>query len=289
MESALNAITIFVAPLFLGGLIILFGTRLGFVFSEFFGWRSILSLFLILVVASAAVGNPAGWVTLVAFLIIIGVSATRFFTGPIAGSQILFTGFYDVPKPDGRLSRTGLAKTLDADFLNVFEGAIRNHGIQNHSPIAVRAFTPPALIHSWCNDNRFTRLVSRYSDRGLGTVWGVVDAGGITSLNVKLNRRLSARNPKAQEQVDRVVKILNSSDLLPGQKSRYLATVLAAIWCQSFCNDIAYRGDWEAARSIATESRRMIERALHEVEANPRQKRALTLLSKCYCQTHAFQ
>jgi len=205
--------------------------------------------------------------------------------GPKGAAEILFFGFYDVSQKAGYLTRTRLSKRLDAEFFGVLESCVRNHAVQDYQLIPVLDFRPPGFIHRWCDRERFSRIATSYSDKALGVVWGTVDDEGITSLQVRLNSRRYKRNPKADEQINRSVRVLNSSKLLPEQRAIYLARVLAAIWSQSFCNDIAYGGDWQAAQRVASESRRMVETALQEVAAKPRLKRALMLLSGCYCQT----
>jgi DNA-binding winged helix-turn-helix (wHTH) protein len=204
-------------------------------------------------------------------------------------SRILFCGFYDTSKAGGHLARTPLSRRLEREFLSAFGNGFHNHGIQNYHSIRVLNFRPPALIHGWCDHHRFDRLLSLYRDKSLAVVWGTTDGKGIKTLEVKLNRALSLKNPQAEDHLKRLVRIMNRFKLLPEERVRYLGTFWAAIWCQSFCNDIAYGGNWLAAQDLATESRGIIERALEEATPKQKQKRALSLLTKCYCQSHAFR
>ncbi len=205
------------------------------------------------------------------------------------GSPILFCGFYEVSEKKGYFKKTHLSRMLEKEFYGAFESCFRNHGVQDYHAIKVSDAKTPAMIHRWCDCDRFDRFLAHYGRKALGIIWGTVDKDGIKTLEAKLNSGLNVRNPRAEEQINRLVGVLNRFELRPEQRARYLGTVWAALWCQSFCNDIAFGGNWQAAHRLAAESRRMIEDAAHNLSPNHSQKRALALLTKCYCQTHAFQ
>ena len=275
----------YLAPLLLIGSVALAARMTGMISSPVLRWRLMPILLAILPIEYALRWGLVGWTALGVLLVFIGVSEVLHAASPGRVSRILFCGFYDVDGNGSGLARTMLTRSLDREFVEAFDRSFRNHGVQHYHSISVVTLIPPAIMRRWSSEHTFHKLMDLYSSQGLGVVWGTVSQNGIRSLETKLNKRRYTGAAKAEDQFNRFVRVLNKAELSPIQRAGHAATVLSAIWSQSFCNEIAYAGDWVGAQRLAAESRGMIEAALRGVATTPRQQRALTLLSGCYCQT----
>lgn len=265
-DDILIAVIRYLVPFILAALITFLGKFAGFIFSEIFTVKRILILILMFLVSLFINASLAGWITLGVFLIIIALTLLQYYLGHKTGNNIIFAGFYDVSGTNGYFSRTGVSKILDAQFFRTLRNSLAENSIQKIRPISVLSFKPPALIHSWCDYERFEHLVERYSKKSLGVVWGTVNKDGIQHIEIKLDSAIYLGGNLAEEICNRAIEVLNCTNLRSEEKSNFVAKVLAAFWGQSHTNAIAYGGDWRSALKITKESQLLFEKALNQIE-----------------------
>lgn len=263
----ISAVFRYLIPLLLASLIAFLGKFIGFVFSEIFSVRKILLLITIFFITLYINSYLAGWITFIFFIFLIFEILFRYFVGPKNEPNIIFAGFYDVSSVNGYFARTGASKILDAQFFRVFDEAISQMSVQKIRPMSIKSFKPPALIHSWCDYEKFEKLVNRYTKKGLGLIWGVVNKdGNLHHVEIKLNTPIYHGKSRAEEMTNRVIDVLNCTGLRSEEKTKFIARVLVAVWSNSANNNIAENGHWQLALQIAKESEQIFDKAIRDIE-----------------------
>lgn len=270
-DEILKIILGYLLPLLLAGLLSVAGKFFGFIYFEFLNLRRVLILILVFIISFYFAPYWAVWITLIGFLLLVGLSLLRFFNGPTKGNKIIFAGFYDNSDPKGRLSRSGQSRLLEVQFLEKFRALIEpNEILREKIGLEIVDFRVPALIHSWMDVEEFNGLADRYKKQGLGVIWGTVDKdGNLEFLDAKLDTKIYFGKDKAQELVTGAVKILRRSALNAEEKTEFIAHTLAAIWINSFNNMLADFGDWNNALMVTKEARRVFGKVLEHLDNHP--------------------
>ncbi|MEW6637151.1 MAG: hypothetical protein AB1425_10125 [Actinomycetota bacterium] len=191
-----------------------------------------------------------------------------------ADFDVLFAGFFLPSGPEGRFTRGGASRAFEREFLELFQRELAGHRL-NTSGIELGEAVLPARVldhrlpadYAGCHDyESFSEVTGRLAERTLGVVWGTVrDDGGLGTLEILVNPDRFYGGPQALVALSGVKRLADREDLPSRPTAAFAARVLAAMWAQSFCAELDRRGMHDASYVVASDSRRLVERALEDL------------------------
>lgn len=195
--------------------------------------------------------------------------------GPDGASyDVLFAGFFLPSGPDGRLTAGGSSRALEARFAEILGQELENHRLNTSGmelagvafPVRLLDHRPPTGYAGDHDIESFSRVTEELAERSLGVVWGIAGEGGdLQDLEVAVNPDRFYGGPLAPGGFSGVKRLADRGDLPSSARVAFAARVLAAMWAQSFCAELDRRGMHAESYRVASDSRRLIERALDDV------------------------
>ena len=191
-----------------------------------------------------------------------------------AFNDVLFAGFFLLSGPEGRLTGGGSSRALGARFAEVFGRELGGHRLNTLGielpgvglPVRLIDHRPPAAYAGSHDHESFSGVAERLAERSLGVVWGTVGAGGgLQTLEVVVNPDRFHGGPLALGGFAGVKRLADREDLPSGSRIAFGARALAAMWAQSFCGELDRHGMHAESYRVASDSRRLVERALDDL------------------------
>ena len=191
-----------------------------------------------------------------------------------AEHRVLFGGFFLPSGPEGRFTRGGASRAREGRFLEILRASLDGHRLNSSGiriegadlPVDVLDYRPPSGYAQTRDHGGFSELAARLSERSLGMVWGTVgEGGGLQTLEVAVNPDRFYGGPLAPGGFSGVKRLADREDLPTGSRIPFAARALAAMWAQSFCAGLDQGGMHAEAYRVASDSRRLIERALDDL------------------------
>ena len=200
--------------------------------------------------------------------------------------DVLFAGFFLPSGPEGRLTGGGSSRALGARFTEIFRRELGNHRLNTSGleldgvdlPVRLVEHLPPPAYAAELDHVGFSGAAERLAERSLGVVWATVgDGGGLQTLEVVVNPDRFYGGPLALGGFAGVKRLADREDLPSGARIAFAARALAAMWAQSFCAELDRRSMHAASYRVASDSRRLVERALGDLgrELGPGERAAV--------------
>lgn len=189
--------------------------------------------------------------------------------------DVLFAGFFLPSGPEGRLTGGGASSALGGRFAEILRRELGGHRLSTSGielagvdlPVRLLDNRPPAGYAGDHDHESFSGVAKRLAERSLGVVWGTVgEGGGLQTLEVVVNPDRFYGGPLALGGFSGVKRLADREDLPSGVRVAFAAKALAAMWAQSFCAELDRRGMGAESYRVASDSRRLVERALDDLE-----------------------
>lgn len=195
--------------------------------------------------------------------------------GPDGASyDILFAGFFLPSGPEGRLTGGGSSRALGGRFAEAFRRELENHRLNASGmgldgvdlPLRLLDHRPP-VGHAGRHDHEgFSGVAERLAERSLGVIWGTVgEGGGLQTLEVVVSPDRFQGGALALGLFSGMKRLADREDLPSGPRIAFAAKALAAVWAQGFCDELDRAGMHADSYRVASDSRRLVERALGDL------------------------
>ena len=188
--------------------------------------------------------------------------------------DVLFAGFFLPSGPEGRLTTGGSSRALGARFAKTLRQELANHrlntlGVQLAGvdlPVRLLDHRPPAGYLVRHDHESFSDVAERLAEHSLGVVWGTVDDGGqFQTLEIVVNPDRFYGGSLAPGGFSAVKRLADRENLASGPRIAFGARALAAMWAQSFSAELDLQGMHAESYRVASDSRRLLERALGDL------------------------
>lgn len=263
VDEAVKAVINQAVPLVVGAVLLVAGKIGGLALSEILLSRRVLVLILAVLLAILVAPEYTAWVALGVFAALLFTRLGLYLRGPDKRPSVVFTGFYRMDGPHGRLARSGASSVFDTEFLLNLERVLGGHSIQREVPIPVVEFRPPRIVYSLLTYTSFGRLMRRYAKRCLAVMWGTVsDDGNVLRLDVVVDPGHLAGGERGAKLFSAFEGIVQCTDVDSVEKLNFVGNCSAALWGHTFCGQLSAGGKWRAALAAAVDSRRIVEDAI---------------------------
>lgn len=187
--------------------------------------------------------------------------------------DVLFAGFFLPSGPEGRLTGGGASRAFEGQFMEIFRRELSGHRLNTSGielagvdlPVRLLDHRPPAGYAGDHDHGSFSEVATRLSERSLGVVWGTVGEGGLQTLEVVVNPDRFYGGPLALGGFSGVKRLADRENLPSRIRVAFAARALAAMWAQSFCAELDRRRMHAASHTVASDSRRLVERSLDDL------------------------
>ena len=188
--------------------------------------------------------------------------------------DILWAGFFLPSGPEGRFTGGGSSRALGGRFTEIFRRELENHSLNTSGidlagvdlPVRLLEHRPTTVVAGGHDHESFSEIAKRLAERSLGVVWGTVgEDGGFQTLEVVVNPDRFHGGALALEIFSGVKRLADRQDLPSGARIVFAAKALAAVWAQSLCAELDNRGMHAEGYRVASDSRRLVERALEDL------------------------
>jgi hypothetical protein len=189
--------------------------------------------------------------------------------------DLLFAGIFLPSGPEGRLTSGGASRAFEQLFLEVFRRELDGHYVNNANleimgtPVSMHLLdyrpTPDYVdLHDY---ESFSEFTGGLTEHALGIIWGTVsEGGGLQTLEVVANPDQFYGGYEALAIFTGVKRLADREDLPARARIVFAAQALAAIWANSLCAVLDGQGMHSEAYMVASDSRRLVERALESLE-----------------------